>query len=150
MLKSLIGLAAGLIFGIGLTISQMIDPAKVLAFLDLLGDWNPSLAFVMAGALAVTALGYRLVLRRARPLAAETFHLPPRQGIDPRLLTGAALFGIGWGISGLCPGPAIAGVSLGGLNSLIFLGALVAGVLCHDLLRPTGAAPHKGLRATSV
>jgi uncharacterized protein len=103
----IIALVTGLLFGAGLTISQMINPAKVLNFLDLggiaTGSWDPSLAFVMAGALAVTAVGYRLAWRRARPLFAQAFQLPTRKDLDARLVTGSILFGIGWGLAGICP-----------------------------------------------
>ncbi|HAK63942.1 MAG TPA: permease, partial [Alphaproteobacteria bacterium] len=97
MNQSISAFAVGIVFGIGLTLAQMVNPAKVLGFLDLAGDWDPSLAFVMGGGLAVAAIGYRLVWRRRQPLFAEIFQLPTRKDIDPRLVTGAALFGIGWG-----------------------------------------------------
>ncbi|GGD07623.1 DUF6691 family protein [Aquisalinus flavus] len=99
---------SGLIFSVGLVISGMVNPEKVTDFLDLAGTWDPSLAFVMGGALVTTAIGFRFVLRRPAPLHADRHHLPTSTVITPQLLTGSALFGIGWGISGLCPGPAIA------------------------------------------
>lgn len=101
-------LLAGVIFGLGLTVSEMVNPAKVIAFLDVLGNWDPSLAFVMGSALVVTAIGYRLVWLLARPVFAPTFQVPGSRHVDGRLATGAVLFGIGWGLVGLCPGPAIA------------------------------------------
>jgi len=119
---------AGLTFGLGLTVSQMIDPAKVLAFLDLFGDWDPTLAVVMIGALAVTAFGYRLVLRRPAPVFEAEFLVPNRTDIDVRLVTGAALFGVGWGIAGYCPGPALAGLGLGGAKTLVFCVAMATGM----------------------
>src|SRR5690349_21427678 len=97
--------ASGFVFGLGLVISQMINPAKVLAFLDIFGDWDPSLAFVMGGAVAVSALGYAYARRRGMPVLAPSLDVPSRRDLDPRLLTGAAIFGIGWGLVGLCPGP---------------------------------------------
>ncbi|MGI9329884.1 MAG: DUF6691 family protein [Gammaproteobacteria bacterium] len=122
-------LLAGALFGAGLAVSQMINPHKVQAFLDLAGDWDPSLALTMAGALLVTSVGYRLVLKRSRPLLGDVFSLPSQQVIDPRLLLGAALFGVGWGLGGYCPGPAIAAVALGTLEPWLFLGAMLIGGL---------------------
>ena len=98
----------GLLFGVGVMISGMANPAKVLNFFDLFGQWDPSLAFVMGGALIVTVVGYRFVLTRHRPVMDGAFHLPKRGDIDPALLGGSAIFGIGWGIAGFCPGGAIA------------------------------------------
>ena len=109
--RNISALLAGLVFGLGLTVSSMVNPAKVLAFLDLFGNWDPSLAFVMGGALVVTALGYRLVWRRDRPVFAERFQVPGNRKVDARLAFGAVLFGIGWGLVGLCPGPAISALS---------------------------------------
>ena len=126
--RYLAAFAAGLVFGLGLIVSQMINPAKVLAFLDIFGDWDPSLAFVMGGALAVTAMGYRLVWRADTPLFADSFQVPGNQSIDPKLAIGAVLFGIGWGLVGLCPGPAIAALTLGGTEVFVFLAAMAAGM----------------------
>ena len=128
MKTSFAAFLAGLTFGLGLTVSQMIDPAKVLAFLDVFGDWDPTLAFVMFGALAVTALGYRVVLRRPAPAFAPKFLVPTRSDIDVRLMLGASLFGIGWGIAGYCPGPAIAGLGLGAMKTIVFCLAMVIGM----------------------
>ncbi|KAA5803887.1 YeeE/YedE family protein [Alkalicaulis satelles] len=124
----LAALGAGLLFGLGLVISGMINPAKVLNFLDVAGSWDPSLAFVMGGALAVTAIGYRLVLPRGKPLFAERFALPAARQLDPRLIGGAALFGIGWGLAGFCPGPALSAAALGMAEVYIFLAAMLAGM----------------------
>lgn len=124
----LVNLGLGLLFGLGLLVSGMADPAKVQNFLDLGGAWDPSLAFVMAGAVLTTALGYRLVLRRPRPLLAEAFQLPTRRAVDGRLLLGAALFGIGWGLGGFCPGPALASLGLAAPGTLAFLPAMLAGM----------------------
>lgn len=136
--KNLSALIAGLIFGIGLTISQMVNPAKVLGFLDLFGNWDPSLAFVMGAALVVTAIGYRLVWMRPRPVFEERFQVPGNRKVDARLAIGAVLFGVGWGLVGLCPGPAIAAITIGGGPALIFLGAMIAGVLAYDLSALSG------------
>jgi uncharacterized membrane protein YedE/YeeE len=118
----------GLVFGAGLVVSGMINPAKVLNFLDLAGSFDASLAFVMAGAVAVTALGYRLVLARPRPFFSPSFILPSPSSVDARLLIGPAIFGIGWGLSGLCPGPAIASLGLGAAGVLAFVPAMMVGM----------------------
>jgi len=128
MARNLAALVAGLVFGLGLAVSRMVDPGKVLAFLDVAGRWDPSLALVMAGALGVTLIGYRLVLRRAAPLLADSFGLPTRQDIDARLVGGAALFGVGWGLVGFCPGPAIASLAYGRLSSVLFVAAMLLGM----------------------
>lgn len=120
-------LAAGLVFGIGLILSGMIDPAKVQNFLDIAGAWDPSLAFVMAGAIGVAAPGFWLVRKRAAPLADKQFHVPPADApLDRRLLLGAAVFGIGWGLAGFCPGPALASLPLAAPATLVFVVAMVA------------------------
>ncbi|MFO1037271.1 MAG: DUF6691 family protein [Geminicoccaceae bacterium] len=124
----LAGLGVGLLFGAGLGLSGMTDPAVVLGFLDVTGSWNPALAFVMAGALVVTFLGYRLAWRRPAPLWADRFQLPTSTAIDLRLIGGAALFGIGWGLAGWCPGPAIASLSLLTSPLIAFLAAMLAGL----------------------
>ncbi len=127
--------AAGILFGIGLIIAGMIDPAKVLNFLDVAGTWDPSLAFVMAGAIAVTASGYWLVGKRDRPLLDPAFHWPAARDIDARLLVGAAAFGVGWGLVGLCPGPAIASLVIAAAPTFAFIAALVVGVWVAAQLR---------------
>jgi uncharacterized membrane protein YedE/YeeE len=129
MPRLVIALAAGLLFGLGLTLSEMVNPAKVLGFLDLFGDWDPSLAFVMAGAIPVAALGYRLARPRAAPLCAADFARPSRARIDRRLAAGAVLFGIGWGLVGYCPGPALASIGLGNAMTVLFVGAMLIGML---------------------
>ena len=111
MLVLAVALASGTLFGIGLVVSQMIDPGKVLAFLDVAGSWDPSLALVMAGALAVAVPGFRLARARSVPLLDGRFEAPSRAAIDGTLLVGAAVFGVGWGLVGFCPGPAIASIS---------------------------------------
>ncbi|HEY5818961.1 MAG TPA: YeeE/YedE family protein [Mesorhizobium sp.] len=124
----LINFVIGLLFSVGLVISGMSNPAKVLNFLDIAGTWDPSLAFVMAGAIAVAFTGYRLVLRRKRPLLAPAFQLPAGTDIDRRLLAGAAIFGIGWGLGGLCPGPAFTALGLSAPGVLAFVPAMLAGI----------------------
>lgn len=119
-------LLAGTVFGLGLGVAQMTNPEKVLAFLTLTSAWDASLLLVMGAAVAVTVLGYRIVLRR-KPIFATRHSLPTRQTIDKRLLGGAALFGIGWGLAGYCPGPALAGLLSGSSEPLVFLAALLAG-----------------------
>jgi uncharacterized membrane protein YedE/YeeE len=133
-MRQAVNLLAGVIFGIGLLISGMANPAKVQNFLDLAGNFDPSLIFVMAGAVAVTFLGYRLVLRRPKPLLAERFYLPVASIIDGRLLLGAAVFGIGWGLSGFCPGPAIVALPLLAKGTLEFVPAMLAGIAVARLL----------------
>jgi hypothetical protein len=118
---------AGMIFGVGLVISGMINPARVTNFLDIAGQWDPTLAVVMAAALTVTALGYRLVFSMQKPKCAEKFDLPKATEIDQRLIVGSTLFGIGWGLFGFCPGPAIASLWTGRLNTLVFAAAMFAG-----------------------
>ncbi len=120
-------LLCGVVFGLGLGVSQMVEPRKVLGFLDVFGAWDPSLMFVMGGALLATAIGYRVVLRRPAPRLAERFQWSPLRRIDAPLLGGAALFGIGWGLAGYCPGPAIASLGFGNAEALWFLPAMAAG-----------------------
>ncbi|MCJ8144239.1 YeeE/YedE family protein [Ancylobacter sp. A5.8] len=124
----LVNLGLGLLFGIGLVVSGMSDPAKVLNFLDLFGTFDPSLAFVMGGAVLVAFIGFRLVLRREAPVLAPRFHLPTRRDIDARLIVGPALFGIGWGLGGFCPGPAFTALGLGAAGTLVFVPAMLAGM----------------------
>lgn len=123
----------GLIFGLGLVVSGMSDPAKVLNFLDLggirAGTWDPSLAFVMAGAVAVTFIGFRFVLKRPQPLFAERFHLPARDDLDRRIVAGPAIFGIGWGLAGFCPGPALTALGFGAPAAFLFVAAMLAGMV---------------------
>jgi uncharacterized membrane protein YedE/YeeE len=125
--RDLAALAAGALFGAGLTVAQMVDPRKVLAFLDLAGAWDPSLALTMGGALLVTAIGYRLVMRREAPVLDARFRLPAPTGVDARLVGGAALFGVGWGLGGYCPGPAISALAFGTAEPWLFLAAMLAG-----------------------
>jgi len=119
---------AGLLFGLGISISGMANPAKVLNFFDVAGIWDPSLAFVMGGALIVTFIGYRLVFRIPKPMFEPAFHLPTSRVIDARLIGGSAVFGLGWGLSGFCPGGVLPMISTGDGSVLIFSGALIAGM----------------------
>lgn len=118
----------GLVFGVGIAISGMANPAKVLNFFDVAGTWDPSLAFVMGGAVVVAFLGYRIVLRRPAPLIDAKFHLPDNPRIDARLLGGSALFGVGWGIAGFCPGGALPALGTGRIVVFAFVAALIAGI----------------------
>ncbi|MGJ8564614.1 MAG: DUF6691 family protein [Alphaproteobacteria bacterium] len=126
---------AGLIFGAGLTVSQMVNPNKVISFLDVMGNWDPSLAFVMGGALLVTFIGYKYVLKKSGPLFDDRFRLPTRNDIDTPLIFGAAMFGVGWGIAGLCPGPALASLSFAGQNGLIFVTAMVITIVAYRVIK---------------
>jgi len=131
VLRATAALASGLIFELGLAVSGMMNPAKVIGFLDVAGDWDPTLAFVMAGALLVAVPAYRLVPRRGRPILEEKFSLPEKKAIDAPLLGGSALFGVGWGIVGFCPGPAIAALGTGLLPVFAFVAAMLAGMALH-------------------
>jgi hypothetical protein len=124
--------ATGLLFGAGLAVSHMMDPLYVLGFLDVAGDWNPTLVAVMAGAVAAAAPGFLLARGRRQPLLGGAFQVPTRRDIDTRLMAGALLFGIGWGIAGLCPGPALAGLSTGLWPFFVFVPAMLAGMALHD------------------
>lgn len=118
---------AGLLFAIGLAVGGMTQPQKIIGFLDVTGNWDPSLAFVMIGAIGVHAVTYRLTMRRTAPLFAERFFVPKRSDIDPRLVLGAAIFGMGWGLGGYCPGPALVAAGAVSPDALLFLGATIAG-----------------------
>ncbi len=120
---------AGLVFGLGLLISGMASPEKVLGFLDLAGPWDPSLALVMGGAIAVGLLGFALVRKRSTSVLGEPMQMPTRKDIDAPLVVGASLFGIGWGLAGYCPGPALVGVTAGIPSALIFTVAMLAGMI---------------------
>lgn len=135
-MRPLLGFVAGLVFGVGLVVAGMSNPAKVLNFLDLAGTWDPSLAFVMGGALVTTFIGYRLAWMRDRPFAMPSFELPGKKEIDPVLITGSALFGIGWGIGGYCPGPAWTALPLLAPGTLVFVPALVIGLFLGTWMRP--------------
>ncbi|MBB4041567.1 hypothetical protein GGR34_003244 [Microvirga flocculans] len=138
--------ASGLLFGLGLIVSQMVDPAKVLAFLDIFGNWDPSLAFVMGGAVVVSSLGYGVAKRRGVPVLAPCLEIPSRRDIDPRLVAGAALFGIGWGLVGFCPGPALTALTFGPWQVPVFVAAMIAGMA---LFRIAPAKVQVSLRRTA-
>lgn len=127
-------IVSGALFGAGLTLSGMTDPARVRGFLDVFGRWDPTLAFVMGGAVIVMAIAWRVQSRMARPVFGEKFSLPDRRDFDGRLIAGSALFGIGWGMAGLCPGPAVASLALSPLSVIPFLAAMLAGMALHNLL----------------
>jgi len=124
----LASLLAGLVFGLGLIVSGMANPAKVLGFLDLTGDWDPSLAFVMAGAIAVGLLAFTVARRRTVTYLGVDMKLPSARHIDRRLLGGSALFGMGWGVAGFCPGPALVGLGMGEVKALVFVAAMLLGM----------------------
>ncbi|MBN9604449.1 MAG: YeeE/YedE family protein [Afipia felis] len=133
LLRLLVSLATGAIFGFGLSLSGMVDPARVIGFLDVAsGHWDPSLAFVLGGALLVALPGVAIQRRMARPALDEQFHLPTRTVIDRPLVLGSAIFGVGWGLGGLCPGPAVAALSIGLVPSFIFAAAMAAGMMLYD------------------
>jgi len=127
-------LVAGVLFGVGLAMSGMTDPQRVLGFLDIFGDFDPALLFVLGGAVAVTGIAFRFVLRRLAPVFADSFQISHLRSVDRQLLGGAALFGIGWGIAGYCPGPALAGLGVLSREALWFVPAMVAGALIHRAL----------------
>ena len=127
MMQPLVSLVAGVVFGLGLAVAEMTNPLKVLDFLDLAGNWDPSLAFVMGGAVLVTLVAFRFVLRRPVPLYGDRFHLPTLTQLDRKLLGGAALFGIGWGLAGYCPGPALATILSGNSETWLFVPAMLVG-----------------------
>jgi uncharacterized membrane protein YedE/YeeE len=136
----------GLVFGTGIAISGMANPAKVLNFFDIAGTWDPSLVFVMGGAVVTTFIGYRLVFGRPKPLMETGFMVPSNRTIDARLVGGSALFGIGWGIAGFCPGGALPALGTGVWEVFAFTGALIAGIFLARVLHAAGA---RGSRATA-
>ena len=141
-MRFLIIYAIGLIFGMGIIFGGMANPAKVLNFFDIAGTWDPSLAFVMGGALGVTALGYRFVLRRPSPRLAEAFHIPALMRVDRTLIAGSAAFGVGWGLAGFCPGGALPAIGTLDASVLIFTGAMIVGIIGAKLAKgriPDGA-----------
>ncbi|MBL9042010.1 MAG: YeeE/YedE family protein [Myxococcales bacterium] len=139
--QSLASLLLGALFGVGLMVSGMMQPQKVQDFLDFTGSWDPSLALVMGGAFLVSALAFPLIVRRKVPLIGHKFHLPTARDLDAKLIIGSALFGIGWGLGGFCPGPAIVGVATGSTSALLFALAMLVGMALHrtyhDLTTPS-------------
>lgn len=130
----LTSLLAGLVFGLGLMVSGMANPAKVLGFLDLAGRWDPSLALVMAGAIAVGSVAFLLAKNRTRSLLGAEMKLPTTSHIDRRLVVGSALFGMGWGVAGFCPGPGLVALGMGESKALVFVAAMLAGMVVFELL----------------
>jgi len=126
--RTLIPAICGIIFGVGLALGGMTDPARVRGFLDLFGNWDPTLAFVMGGAVLVMVIVWRIQPKMAAPVFAESFSIPRRTDLTPRLIGGAAMFGTGWGIAGLCPGPAIAALVISPVSAVIFIAAMVSGM----------------------
>lgn len=141
MTRVLAALVSGTLFGLGLAVSCMTDPAVVLGFLDLVGQFDPTLAYTLAGAVGTTAVAFRLILRRGRPVLAPEFQLPTSRVIDASLLAGSAIFGVGWGLAGYCPGPALVGAAGGVDTALLFVPAMIAGALLQRWLfaRQAGA-----------
>lgn len=139
MMRMLTSLIAGLVFGIGLIISGMTNPAKVLGFLDLTGLWDPSLALVMGGAIAVGVLAFQIARKRSKSLLGDPMRLPSATQVDRRLLLGGLAFGVGWGLAGFCPGPALASLATGGVKPAIFTAAMIAGMVIYELLERASA-----------
>lgn len=140
MMQVLMALIVGLVFGIGLIVSGMTNPAKVQGFLDLAGNWDPSLAFVMGGAILVGLIAFRFAGRRERSLLGDAMHLPTATQIDRRLVLGSLAFGAGWGLAGYCPGPAVASLATGNVKTVIFTIAMLAGMGIFELLERNAAA----------
>ena len=129
MTRLITALIIGAVFGIGLAIAGMLNPSKVVGFLNVFGDWDPSLAFVMGGGVLVNAIGHRFVMKCKAPVQCATFSMPTSTNIDKPLVIGSAIFGVGWGLAGLCPGPVVASLLLNGQAMLPFLGLMIAGLL---------------------
>lgn len=134
MNRLMASIVCGLVFGMGMVVSDMINPARVLAFLDAAGAWDPSLAFVMGGALIPSGLAYGLRRHMDKPMLDATFHIPESRRIDVPLVGGAALFGLGWGLVGLCPGPALAALTTGAWQAVVFVVAMVSGMVVFHVL----------------
>lgn len=139
MRSGLASLVSGTLFGAGLALGGMTNPARVRGFLDIFGDWDPTLAFVMGGAVIVMAVAWRIVPRMAEPVLAEQFHLPSKSDLTPRLIGGAALFGVGWGIAGLCPGPGVAALVIEPTAAAIFVLAMFAGMAVVKMFEGTNS-----------
>ena len=136
VLRSIAAFACGLVFSLGLILGGMLDPARVLAFLDLAGVWNPSLLFVLGGAVCVAFAGVRLARHLKQPVLDQAFALPVARQIDAQLVVGSCLFGLGWGMAGFCPGPAVASVGAGVWQGCIFAAAMLAGMLVFERVKP--------------
>jgi uncharacterized membrane protein YedE/YeeE len=137
--RQVVAYLSGLLFAVGLGVSGMTHPSKVLGFLDFAGDWDPSLAFVMGAGVLVNFVFFRMATRRGAPLLGRTFYLPPKTAVDASLLGGAALFGVGWGLGGFCPGPALVSVVTGATPVVAFVVAMLAGMGVYDWLETRGA-----------
>lgn len=133
---------AGLIFAIGLGLSGMTDANKVIGFLNLAGDWDPSLAFVMVGAIGTHLMFYRFIIQRKSPIFGDRFHIPVRREVDSRLVCGAAVFGAGWGLGGFCPGPGLVSVAGFGAAAAVFVACMIAGMLSHRVIHRTSMGRH--------
>ena len=131
-MRSLAAFVAGLVFGLGLIVSGMADPSKVIGFLDLAGNWDPSLAFVMVGAIAVAVVAFRVAGKRAQPVLGGPFHLPTATQIDRRLIAGSVVFGVGWGLAGFCPAPAVVAYGAGYFKAVVFVIAMIAGMVLFE------------------
>lgn len=142
--RALVALFAGVLFGVGLCVSGMTKPSKVLGFLDVSGDWDPSLAFVMMAAVAVHAVAIVIAKRRQAPIASTRFHWAEQTLIDAPLLTGAALFGVGWGLGGFCPGPALVSAASGNLTAIAFVAAMTAGMVARHATQRRHVAARSG------
>lgn len=136
--RGIAAIVSGIVFGLGLAISQMINPGKVVGFLDVAGNWDPSLALVMGGAVVVTFFAFRLTKKRQAPLFDTMFHKPAKSRIDAQLVIGSAVFGVGWALSGYCPGPGIATLVTGSTEAFVFVAAMIAGSLAGRLLLKRG------------
>ena len=134
MLNLLIVFVSGLLFGLGLIVAGMVNPGKVLGFLDLAGNWNPSLAFVMISGILIAAFGYQLTRKMSQSVLGQPFHFPALNAVDLKLVSGSAIFGLGWGLAGICPGPAIVLLGSGVKQGLIFVVAMLVGMVCFELL----------------
>jgi uncharacterized protein len=134
MIRLITALIIGAVFGIGLAIAGMLNPSKVVGFLNAFGDWDPSLAFVMSGGVLVNAIGHRFVIKRKAPIQCATFSMPTSTNIDKPLVIGSVIFGMGWGLAGLCPGPVVASLFLNGQAMLPFFGLLITGLLVGQIV----------------
>jgi hypothetical protein len=149
MKRNLVALVCGVLFSIGLGVAGMTSPDKVKGFLDVTGAWDPSLAFVMGGAVGVCFIAFRFVLRRPAPVLGERFHLPPTGRVEPRLLVGAVIFGVGWGLSGYCPGPAVTSLATGEPVVFVFVGAMLAGMALQGVFARASSAESDRVAAPS-
>jgi uncharacterized membrane protein YedE/YeeE len=136
LVRGLTYLLAGLLFAVGLGLAGMTQPSKVVGFLDVTGEWDPSLAFVMVGGILTHMVLYRLITKRPSPVMAAAFQIPTRRDITPRLVVGSGLFGVGWAIAGYCPGPGLVSSGAGSTNALLFLGAMVGGMVLYKVVNP--------------